>query len=147
MSEFPQDVIDGAKASQVTFPSVPASISLAQWALESSWGNRMPPDSNNPFGIKAKEGQPSVTIPTHEFIHGRYVLVQAAFAKFASLGDAFTAHARLLATETPYGGFRAATSLQSKCDALTGVYATDPQYGEKLMAIINSHHLEQYDAD
>ena len=48
----PDAVIRAAQASQTRW-GIPASVTLAQWALESAWGSRMPPGSNNPFGIKA----------------------------------------------------------------------------------------------
>ena len=48
----PSDVIEAAKTSRQRW-GIPASITLAQWIVESAWGSAMPPDSNNPFGIKA----------------------------------------------------------------------------------------------
>ena len=48
----PPEVIEAAIASRKHW-NVPASITLAQWVVESAWGAAMPPDSNNPFGIKA----------------------------------------------------------------------------------------------
>ena len=48
----PPEVGDAAVASRRKW-TVPASITIAQWAVESAWGASMPPGSNNPFGIKA----------------------------------------------------------------------------------------------
>ncbi len=42
------DVIDAAKASQRRF-GIPASITLAQWIVESAWGSAMPPEQQQPF--------------------------------------------------------------------------------------------------
>ncbi|HWY32037.1 MAG TPA: glucosaminidase domain-containing protein, partial [Candidatus Acidoferrum sp.] len=92
MPHTPESVIKAAVASYQKW-SVPASVSLAQWALESSYGSLMPAGSNNPFGIKAKSGEPFVVTPTHEFINGKRVLVQAKFRKFVSIVDAFDQHA------------------------------------------------------
>ena len=47
-----RDVINAATASRLRW-SVPASVTLAQWVVESAWGAAVPPGSNNPFGIKA----------------------------------------------------------------------------------------------
>lgn len=139
------DVIAAAKAAQAKW-HIPASVSLAQWALESGWGAHMPPGSNNPFGIKATTGQLSVTVPTREVIHGKSVTVNAAFRKFASIADAFDLHAKLLATGTPYGKARATLPDPiAFAHALTGVYATDPKYGDLLTEIIHGSNLTQYD--
>ena len=51
---LPPEVIEAARASQTRW-GIPASVTLAQWIVESAWGSAMPPDSNNPFGIKALE--------------------------------------------------------------------------------------------
>jgi len=89
---FPSDVIDAAKRSLKTW-KIPASVTLAQWALESDWGRKMPIGSNNPFGIKA-----CVEARTREVIHGETVFIVARFRKFGSMAEAFEQHARLLAT-------------------------------------------------
>ena len=145
------EAIASAQAAQLKW-TIPASISLAQFGLESGWGAHEPPGSNNPFGIKAVPGQPSVTVPTHEFIAGRYVAVEAAFRKFDSLADAFDAHAALLATGTPYYKARECiasgitpASVNAFANALTGVYATDPLYGQKLIQLMTEDDLYHYD--
>ncbi len=70
--EIPRDVIDAAIASRQRW-SVPASVTVAQWAVESAWGGAMPPGSNNPFGIKATGTQPAVVSPTREVINGENI--------------------------------------------------------------------------
>jgi len=118
---------------------IPAGVTYAQWALESGYGKHTPAGSNNPFGIKARAGQPFVSALTTEVINGQTVRVRQNFAKFNSLADAFDAHAKLLATSRYYAGARAhKNDAGAFADALTGVYATDPNYGAKLRAIMNS---------
>jgi hypothetical protein len=125
-----------AKSAQQKY-GIPAEVTYAQWQLESGSGKHTPPGSNNPFGIKASPGQPGVNAWTTEIVNGKAERVMARFAKFASLADAFEAHARLLATSSKYA---AARKLEDNpyafANALTGVYATDPTYGGKLGQII-----------
>jgi flagellum-specific peptidoglycan hydrolase FlgJ len=131
---------------------VPASVSLAQWALESSWGRREPEGSNNPFGIKARLNpngipvDPYVDADTSEVLGKQIVHINAPFRKFASLAEAFYCHAELLATAHVYAP---AMALRAKPDAfaqaLTGRYATDPGYGRKLIQIMQGSNLYQYD--
>lgn len=145
MGSFAQVVIDAAVASKKKW-NIPASVALAQWALESNFGLAVPSGSNNPFGMKALEGQPFVWATTREFINGKYVTVKAKFRKFGSLSAAFDAHGQLLATAPAYAKarmFRA--DPDGFADALSGVYATDPHYGIKLKAIMKQFNLYQYD--
>lgn len=142
----PADVIAAAQAAQRKW-GVPAAVTIAQWALESGWGKHMPPGSNNPFGIKARPGEPSVTVRTREVVHGASVYENAAFAKFASIADAFDRHGQLLATVPAYAKARGLTDNPDEyANALTGVYATDPHYGSLLHAIMRGANLYQYDA-
>jgi flagellum-specific peptidoglycan hydrolase FlgJ len=142
---FPADVIAAAQAAHEKW-NIPASITLAQWALESGYGRSMPAGSNNPFGIKAAAGQPFVEASTREVIDGQSVTIVAKFRKFNSMSDAFDQHGQLLATGRPYAAAR--THLDDPdafADALTGVYATDPNYGTALKRLMKSNDLYQYD--
>ena len=142
---FPNPVIDAAQASHRAW-RIPASVSMAQWAVESSWGRSMPPGSNNPFGIKAGLDQPFVEASTHEFEHGQQIEIVAKFRKFDSLTDAFDQHGKLLATDSHYATARTFFgSPDGFADALTGVYATDPSYGTTLKSVMRAHNLYQYD--
>jgi flagellum-specific peptidoglycan hydrolase FlgJ len=146
MGAFPQNVIDAAVASNKKW-RVPASVTLAQWALESSFGSSMPAGSNNPFGIKAVQGQPFVLAKTQENVNGRFVTVEAKFRKFTSVAAAFDAHGQLLATSTYYVKARMfSADPNGFADALTGIYATDPHYGTKLKAMMKANNLYQYDS-
>lgn len=142
----PAAVIAAAQAADALW-HIPASVIIAQWALESDWGRREPPGSNNPFGEKAPAGTPGVSAATHEVFDGRAVDVDATFRAFPSLAAAFDFHAGHLATSRFYGPARACLpNVAGFCRGLTGVYATDPAYGGKLIDIINDSDLEAYDS-
>lgn len=143
---IPLDIISAARAAQAKW-GIPASISIAQWALESGRGSHMPPGSNNPFGIKAIIGQPSVTVRTREVDkYGREFFINAPFRKFASIADAFDEHGRLLASSSHYERARSMLpNADAFADALTGVYATDPHYGTLLKSIMHGGNYHQYD--
>lgn len=143
---LPSDVIEAAKVSQRRW-RVPASITLAQWIVESAWGSAMPPDSNNPFGIKALEFQPAVESETREVIDGKVVIITARFRRFDSLSEAFELHGRLLAKGSPYKTAMEFVSDPDRfADALTGVYATDPEYGNTLKWVMTNYNLRQHDS-
>jgi len=144
MTTIPDAIIDAAKASQAKW-GIPASISIAQWAVESGYGRHMPAGSNNPFGIKARAGEPSVGARTREVLGGKTVYITDGFRKFDSIAEAFDKHGEFLATRTPYANAR--TKLPDPdafADALTGVYATDPNYGAVLKGLMRSANLYQH---
>lgn len=142
---FTKEVIHAAQASQKIW-GIPASITLAQWALESGYGRSMPSGSNNPFGIKALPGEPSVEAWTTEFIGGENIKVRESFRAFPTMEAAFVRHSQLLGTSGLYSSARQhLENPEQFADALTGVYATDPNYGSKLKSIMRSNNLFQFD--
>ncbi len=146
-ARFSREVILAAQATQRRWRT-PASVTLAQWALESAYGKSMPAGSNNPFGIKALRGQPTVMASTIEFIGGKKVRKSEPFRAFASLDEAFIQHGELLGTSRHYVEARKFTSDPDRfADALTGIYATDPQYGAKLRSIMSKNDLYRFDID
>jgi hypothetical protein len=145
LGRLPDEVVTAAVSSFKRW-SVPASVTLAQWIVESAWGTSVPPDSNNPFGMKALPGQPAVESSTREISNGESVVVTARFRQFDSLSDAFDQHGRLLATGVQYHtAMTLVASPEAFADALSGIYATDPQYGSTLKWVIKNYGLAQYD--
>ena len=143
--KVPSDVADAAVASRMKW-TVPASVTIAQWAVESAWGASMPPGSNNPFGIKATGDQPAVESPTREVLNGDNVVITARFREFDSLTQAFDEHGRLLATSSHYkDAMLQKDNPEAFANALTGVYATDPNYGFTLNWVMQNYGLSEYD--
>ena len=139
VGRVPDDIAMAAVASQVKW-KVPATVTLAQWAVESAWGASMPADSNNPFGIKAAPGQAGVDAGTREVLGGQDVSIVAKFRKFDNLAEAFDLHGKLLATNRVYAPAMAlAADPDAFADALTGVYATDPKYGYTLKWVMRTY--------
>lgn len=153
MTEIPADVIEAAQASHLAFyPLGPfASVTLAQWIIESGWGKYASGD-NNFFGIKATheqidEGKATIRL-THETINGVYAPVMQYFADYESVADCFIAHARLLSTSPYYWKARQAVTPNEYAMALQGVYATgipDHPYGGVLIDTMREGNLYQYD--
>lgn len=142
--KFTYDIIKGAQASEQKW-GVPTSITLAQWALESNYGKSMPEGSNNPFGIKALPGQPSVVAWTKEMQNGKLVPMQEPFRVFPDMGAAFIEHSRLLGTSHHYTKARQFMNDPDRfADALTGIYATDTKYGSKLKTLMKQYDLYRF---
>jgi hypothetical protein len=127
------DAVQAAIRTQAKY-GVPIDVTLAQFGLESGFGKQMPKGSNNPFGIHARAGQDFVMGMDWDASGKR---VPTKFAKYASLDDAFEAHGKLLATGAAYAEARRhLDDPMAYAAALTGHYATDPRYGEKLQAMM-----------
>ncbi|NIY48688.1 flagellar assembly peptidoglycan hydrolase FlgJ [Cedecea colo] len=123
---------------------VPHQLIIAQAALESGWGNqeiltKEGRPSYNLFAIKATDGWKGETteITTTEYIHGVPQKVRAAFRVYGSYSEALADYAALLTHNPRYQDVTRAASPEHAARALQrGGYATDPQYANKLISII-----------
>lgn len=140
----PPDVVAAAQAAQ-RHTGVPASVSIAQWALESGWGAALTGDFNG-FGIKARPGEPFKNCWTHEVVHGQRIKVIDAFRSFASQTDAFERHAELIANAPIYAdAMRCLPVEDAFIGAMAHHYATDPAYAGKLLELIKDGDFRRYD--
>lgn len=138
----PDDVVQAAQKAQAAY-GVPASVTLAQWALESAWGSHCT-GKHNFFGVKATATQPASLCWTHEVVAGKSIACQQRFADYVSLDAGFGAHAALL-THAQYAKAWPFKDVETFVRAIAPVYATDPDYADKLMAIIHGNRMERYD--
>jgi flagellum-specific peptidoglycan hydrolase FlgJ len=139
-------VAPGAVAAQQRY-GVPASVTIAQAIEESAWGqSSLAADYHNLFGIKGTGPAGSVTLPTQEYENRSRVTIDAQFAAYHNDSESIAGHAELLATS---GYYTRAMADRAYPDAfasdLTGVYATDPDYGANLIALMRLYNLYQYD--
>src|SRR5689334_1704597 len=80
----------------------PAPMLIAQWALESRWGEK-PVGHANYFGVKkAARHQKCCTVTTHEVIKGQTVALDLDFADYDSLEDSCRDYAWLITHGAPY---------------------------------------------
>ena len=118
---------------------MPPLVTVAQAALESGWGlSRLSQQANNYFGIKACGSHNCIEMATDECKAGKRVEVEAAFARYASMGDCFRCRDRILAHSATYASARAVRE-----DELAFVreiarhWATDPMYAAKLSEVVS----------
>ena len=124
------------------------SVTLAQAAIESANWTKLS-GVNNGFGIKATPAQveagEATYLWTHEVIKGETVKVKQWFANYASLRDAYIAHAKLLATGKPYAEARKATTPQEFIRIAGKKYATAPDYAAVIISVMDRDGLYRYD--
>jgi flagellar protein FlgJ len=125
---------------------IPASITLAQAALESNWGARA--IGNNLFGIKGDRSWtgPTVSFKTTEHLSGQDVKLVDRFRAYPSWLDSMVDHARFLLAQPRYARcFKETTGAGWARELQAAGYATDPDYAKKLIDIMRGRNLAFYD--
>lgn len=132
------------KASQIS--GVPSKVILAQAALETGWGRHQirtsgGGESFNLFGIKAGDHWKGKTasVVTTEYVDGEALRTVEKFRAYSSYEEAFSDYGRLIAESPRYARVVNAPNAQAAAYALqTSGYATDPAYGRKLVAVMDT---------
>lgn len=125
---------------------VPASLTLAQAALESGWGDRAP--GNNLFGIKVGRGWKGKTISfkTTEYLSGKPVTIVDKFRAYDSWLDSMIDHAEFFRTNPRYADcFKERTGEGWARAVAKAGYATDPNYAKLLIDVMRGRNMSQYD--
>ena len=111
-------------------------VIIGQAALETGWGKHAP--QNNYFGIKGKGG----TYTTIEVINGKPITTTASFRGYKDMGDSVRGYGDFILGNKRYAN---AIGLQDPYEYLTEIskagYATDPDYRDKIMQIVNGIKL------
>jgi hypothetical protein len=143
---FISEVAPGAIAAQQRY-GIPASVTIAQAIDESGWGqSALATADHNLFGIKGTGPAGSDMRPTQEYQDGTWVTRTAAFRVYSSIAQSIADHGQLLAANPAYRHALADRHAPDRFAAdLTGVYATDPNYGSHLIALMRLYNLYRYD--
>ncbi|HEY6456230.1 MAG TPA: glucosaminidase domain-containing protein [Steroidobacteraceae bacterium] len=145
--DFIQGLLPQAQQAAKQLGVAPSNL-IAQAALETNWGRRLPHDasghsSNNLFGVKATgawDGASVQAATSEAAADGTTTNIVAPFRSYADATQSFQDYVSLLRNNPRYaaalntgGDARAfATGLQR------GGYATDPDYARKVSAVANN---------
>lgn len=141
---------EAARASQRE-TGVPASVTLAQAILESDWGtSRLAYENANFFGIKARERPGTAGVvwyDTWEVVNGRNVVLREPFRAYRTMADSFVDHGRFFLENPRYLSALAARGNAREFARRINAagYATDPNYAEKLIRLMDRFNLYAYD--
>jgi flagellar protein FlgJ len=145
-ASFISDLWPSAQAAGQQLGVDPRNL-IAQAALETNWGTRVPRDvqgrsTNNLFGVKAA-GQwdgASVTAGTQEYQNGALVSTTGQFRAYDSREQSFQDYVTLLRSNPRYSAaLNTGSNVHAFASALQrGGYATDPDYASKVAAIAAS---------
>lgn len=140
-----------------------ASVSLAQFCLESDYGKKeLAQVANNCFGMKkslsgniwpdsAWDGKSLYKKPTKEYVNGKNITVTAEFRKYPDIAHSIADHSAYLlgamnGSRKRYAGLKGEKSYKRAITIIkNGDYASDPDYIKKICSIIEKYKLTQYD--
>ena len=156
-----------ARDSQIR-TGIPASVVIAQAALESAWGDsRLIRDTGNAFGVKAGRSWTGrvISATTTEVINGvriryegtwrQYVNATAALADnahpqtifrvYPSTLESVRDHARVLYNGLYERALAHRSNAEAFAYALEGTYATEPGYGQLVVNVMRGRNLTTWD--
>ena len=135
---------DIAKNNMVQY-GIPSSICLGQGILESGAGTGpLSAIANNHFGIKCHQDWKGPSVKYDDDA------AQECFRKYNQASESYNDHALFLKSRKWYDPLfkLGKDDFKGWARGLKAAgYATDPKYPEKLIAIIERYHLDQYDAE
>lgn len=148
---FIKQVAPEAQAMQNSY-HVCASVTIAQAILESQWGtSQLSSQYHNLFGIKGTDPSNSKVLTTKEYINGRWIVTKGRFRVYDSWSDSIKDHTKLMlnGTDTNKENYQNVVKAKNYREAAQALqdsgYATDPDYAKKLISVIQTYKLYNYD--
>jgi len=140
--------------SEMVRTGIPASIKLAQAILESNCGkSELACKANNHFGIKCGTDWNGKHFKKEDDDFENGQLVKSCFREFSSVNDSYVAHSDFLTDpgkSARYGSLfeLGPTDYKGWAKGLSRAgYATDPQYANRLVDIIEKYELYRLDTE
>ena len=128
--------------------NLPASVCIAQAAIESGWGRYCIGNYN--YFVRKWNGWGNYTEQeTQEYVNGEYETIIDKFQDYDSMEDAIKDWCVLMTEEPAYADALAewenTWSVEAFVMAMAPVYATDPDYADKIISTINANDLMRFD--
>lgn len=124
---------------------IPASFTVAEAALESGWGkSQLAQEAFNLFGVKADPSWHGevLSLPTREYLHGKWIMVQARWRKYSDWSGSIGDHAAFLRSNPRYStAFQTTDAIAFTRAIAEAGYATDPNYAKKIGDVIHDRNL------
>ncbi|TLG81708.1 glucosaminidase domain-containing protein [Vagococcus zengguangii] len=152
--KFIQSIGENARELGLKY-DVFASVMIAQALLESASGTSglAQAPNHNLFGIKGQYQNQSISMATSEDDgKGNLYTIQSAFRKYPSYQESLKDYVSLIKNGTAWkddfykDAWRSeANNYLTAAQSLKGKYATDTQYDKKVISLIATYNLTQYD--
>lgn len=138
---FPDTVKNLASIIEKKY-SIPAAVTLAQWALESAWGKNNLGVSNyfgHTFAATGNFSQLKKSVSRTERMLNKRTL---KFTVYENIAECFDVHGQYLSQSKLYRAAFFTNGAENFARAIALYYAEDPQYATKLITIIRRYNLE-----
>ncbi|MFC4652248.1 glycoside hydrolase family 73 protein [Lactococcus nasutitermitis] len=129
-----------------------SSLTIAQACLESDFGQSLLASKyHNLFGVKSYGDVPTIKLNTQEYENNQWITIQGSFRVYQNFEASVLGHTRLFTKGTTwnpkqYASVLAAKNYKTAAHAVqSSGYATDPDYANKLISLIETYHLNKYD--
>lgn len=120
------------------------SIVIAQAIIESSWGNsQLFEEANNPFGMKGSYNGQTKLFPTSEIYNGKKVIINDYFRVYPNLHTAIIDHDTVVSKK--FVSSKKTDYVAVARELQNNGYATDPNYADKIIHIIEVYRLTRFD--
>ena len=133
---------EASRAAGHIYPQMAACEAM----LESSWGtSELAVQGNNLFGCKQHQHPffPSMNLPTREFLHGLWTVVDAPFIRYPALADCFADRmdtlTRLRDAYPHYARALAAATPEEFVTEVSRSWSTDPNRARTCIAIYRAN--------
>lgn len=124
---------------------VPVSVTIAQAILETGWGKSTIQDAKNLFGVKGVGPAGSIKAETKECDASGCYTTTASFRKYHNFQESIDDHAKIFSLPYYKEAMKYTKDPNEFANRLSGIYATDLEYGAKLISIMKANNLYKYD--
>lgn len=144
--QFLEMIKDGAMQLWSKFGILP-SVAAGQAALESGWGSStLAIRYNNLFGIKGTYAGNSAMMDTWEVYGGKRYDIKDSFRVYPDWSTSILDYGVFLTVNKRYARAIGLSNYKDQIRVIHGAgYATDPQYANKVISIIEKYNLHEWD--
>lgn len=144
---FIKKIATAAQNNYATYKILP-SLTIAQAILESNWGNSSLAKYYNFFGMKWSNGcgcNYVAKTTSEEYVVGQISNIVAKFRSYANINDGIVGYYKFL-QYARYSNLKGVTNYKTACTLIKqDGWATDSSYTTKLINLIETYNLTQYD--
>jgi flagellum-specific peptidoglycan hydrolase FlgJ len=146
MNDLQRQFLDRATAEAVKANHPFPRMAACEAALESTWGHsHLALEANNLFGTKqhAHPVYGTMTLPTHEFLDGKWIACSANWVKYpdwrACFADRLATLERLSNAYPHYAAALRATDARTFVTEVSKTWSTDPNRALKVLGVYEEY--------
>jgi len=151
--DFREKIGKAAAQAGKEYNILPSFIAGVAWLETGGGKSTLANKANNIFSIKGDYKGKSITLPTVEYYHGKKTTVNAKFRAYPSYVESLEDFCELIKKGVSWNRSvysKAVIGKNNIVDVVTAFgktpYMTDPAYSSKLISVIKSYHLTDFDA-